>query len=170
MLSGKMLKALNYQINRELYSAYLYLSMASYFRDMNLNGFANWMEVQCQEEMSHAQKFYEFVDERGGKTTLDAIEAPPHSWNSPLHVFEETLKHEQHVTSLINDLVKLAIDENDYASNSFLQWFINEQVEEEASADDLVQQLKLVGDHGQGVFMLDRELGQRTFTSPTATE
>ncbi|MBN2383450.1 ferritin [bacterium] len=170
MLSKKMSKAMNHQVNRELYSAYLYLSMAAYFRSINLNGFANWMEIQCQEEMTHAQKFYQFIDERGEKVVLEAIEAPPHTWKTPLQVFEETFKHEQHVTSLINNLVKLAQTENDYASHSFLQWFVNEQVEEESTADDIVQQLKLVGNQGQGLFMLDRELGQRVFTMPSQSD
>jgi len=168
MLSEKMLNTMNHQINRELFSAYLYLSMAAYFRSINLKGFANWMEVQCQEEMTHAQKFYNFIDERGGKAIMGAIEAPANTWASPLAAFEETLKHEQLVTSLINNLVKLSLEENDFASHSFLQWFVNEQVEEESSADDIIQQLKLVGNQGQGLFMIDRELGLRVFTMPAA--
>ncbi|MBN2180501.1 MAG: ferritin [Sedimentisphaerales bacterium] len=166
MISKKMEKALNAQINAEMYSAYLYLSMESYFKSLNLNGFANWMRVQTQEEMMHAMKIYDFISERGGRILLKAIEGPQTKWDSPLAVFEAVSKHEQKVTSLINDLVDLAIKEKDHATNSFLQWFINEQVEEEASADEKVQQLKMMENAPGGMFMLDRELGQRVFTPP----
>ena len=121
MLKEKMLAAFNKQINAEMYSAYLYLSMEAYFQSINLTGFANWMRTQTQEEMMHAMKIYDFVFERGGKVTLEAIDKPPFSWDSPLAAFKEVLKHEQHVTSLINDLVDLAIKEKDHASNIFLQ-------------------------------------------------
>lgn len=168
MLSEKMEKALNYQINREMYSAYLYLSMGAYFNSINLSGFANWMEIQAMEEMTHAKKFFDFVNERGGRVVLDAIEAPPKEWESALQAFEQVYQHETHVTSLINDLVKLSNEENDYASHTFLQWFVNEQVEEEATADEIVQNLKLVGGQGHGIFMIDRELRSRVFTMPTA--
>ena len=168
MISKKMEKALNEQVNAELYSAYLYLSMESYFKSLNLNGFANWMMVQTQEEVSHAMKIYEFIDERGGRIALKAIEGPKTEWDSPLDVFKVVYEHEQKVTSLINDLVNLAIEEKDHATNSFLQWFVNEQVEEEASADQLVQQLKMMEKAPGGMFMLDRELGQRVFTPPAA--
>lgn len=169
MISKKMEEALNAQVNAELYSAYLYLSMESYFKSLNLNGFANWMRVQTQEEVSHAMKIYDFINERGGRAVLKAIDGPPTEWNSPLAVFEAAYAHEQKVTGLINDLVDLAIKEKDHATNSFLQWFVNEQVEEEASADDIVQQLKMMENAPGGMFMLDRELGQRVFTPP-ATE
>ncbi|UCF17885.1 MAG: ferritin [Phycisphaerales bacterium] len=168
MISKKIEKALNEQVNAELYSAYLYLSMESWFKSKNLKGFANWMRVQAQEEMSHAMKFYDFVDERGGRIVLKAVEGPPTEWDSPLAVFEAVYEHEQKVTGLINDLVDLAIKEKDHATNSFLQWFVNEQVEEEASADQVVQQLKMVERAPGGMFMLDRELGQRVFTPPAA--
>jgi ferritin len=168
MISDKMADALNEQVNAELYSAYLYLSMESYFKSQNLNGFANWMLVQTQEEISHAMKIYNFIDERGGRVLLKAIEGPPTEWDSALAVFKETYTHEQKVTSLINNLVDLAIKENDHATNSFLQWFVNEQVEEEASADEIVQQLKMMENAPGGMFMLDRELGQRVFTPPEA--
>jgi ferritin len=168
MISKKMEDALNGQVNAELYSAYLYLSMESYFKSKNMNGFANWMRVQTQEEMSHVMKIYEFIDERGGRIVLKAIEGPPTQWDSPLATFEAIYKHEQKVTGLINDLVDLAIAEKDHATNSFLQWFVNEQVEEESSADQVVQQLKMMQNAPGGIFMFDRELGQRVFTPPAA--
>ena len=170
MLSEKMREALNVQINKEIYSAYLYLSMATYFESVSLNGFANWQKVQAQEEMVHAMKFYGYINERGGKVDLQAIEAPPTTWESALAVAEHTLKHEQLVTSLINGLVKLAREENDYATESFLKWFIDEQVEEEASAGAVVEKIKLAGDKGGGIFMLDREMGARVFTPPASAE
>jgi ferritin len=143
--------------------------MEAYFKSQNLNGFANWMRVQTQEEITHAMKIYEFIDERGGRITLKAIDGPETKWDSPLAVFEAVYEHERKVTGLINNLVDLAIEEKDHATNSFLQWFVNEQVEEEASADKLVQQLKMMDKAPGGMFMLDRELGQRVFTPP-ATE
>ena len=169
MISEKMEEALNGQVNAELYSAYLYLSMESYFKSLNLNGSANWMRVQTQEEVAHATKIYDFINERGGRVILKAIEGPPTKWDSPLAVFEAVYVHEQKVTGLINDLVDLAIKEKDHATNTFLQWFVNEQVEEESSADEVVQQLKMMENAPGGMFMLDRELGQRIFTPP-ATE
>jgi len=168
MISKKMEKALNGQVNAELYSSYLYLSMESWFKTKNLNGFANWMRVQAQEEMSHAMKIYDFIDERGGRIVLKAIDGPPTEWGSPLAVFEDVYEHEQKVTGLINDLVDLSIKEKDHATNGFLQWFVSEQVEEEASADAAVQQLRMVESAPGGMFMLDRELGQRVFTPPAA--
>jgi len=168
MISKKMEKALNEQVNAELYSAYLYLSMEAYFKSLNLNGFANWMRVQTQEEIAHAMKIYGFIDERGGRITLKAIDGPQTKWDSPLATFKDVYKHEQKVTSLINNLVNLAIDEKDHATNTFLQWFVNEQVEEEASADQVVQQLKMMEKAPGGMFMLDRELAQRVFTPPAA--
>ncbi len=168
MLSKKMEKALNDQIQAEIYSAYLYLSMEAYFQSINLTGFASWMRVQYQEEMAHAMKFYGYINERGGRVILQAIESPPSDWESPLAVFEATLEHEQKVTARINDLVDVAIAERDHATNNFLQWFVAEQVEEEDSANGVVEQIKLLGDAQGGIFMLDRELGQRTFTPPGA--
>ena len=166
MLSEKMEKALNEQVNAEMYSSYLYLSMSAYFADKNLPGSASWMKIQALEEMYHAMKFYNFIDERTGRVKLAAIDAPPNEWGSPLEVFEAVLEHERHVTSLINKLVTLAIEEHDHATNNFLQWFVGEQVEEEATADGVLQTLKLAGDKGNGLFMVDRELGQRAFTIP----
>ena len=168
MISKKIEKALNEQVNAELYSAYLYLSMEAYFKSLNLNGFATWMRVQTQEEMMHAMKIYEFINGRGGRITLKAIEGPQTKWDSPLALFKDVYVHEQKVTSLINNLVNLAIEEKDHATNAFLQWFVNEQVEEEASADQVVQQLKMMEKAPGGMFMLDRELGLRVFTPPAA--
>lgn len=170
MISKKMQDALNEQINAELYSAYLYLAMESYFESLNLAGFANWMRIQTQEEALHAMKIYDFVNERGGKVTLKAIAQPPAKWASPLAVFEAVYKHEQKVTGLINELVNLAVKEKDHATNSFLQWFVNEQVEEESSANAMVQKVKMVNKTPGGIFMLDKELGQRVFTPPTDKE
>ncbi len=166
MLSEKMVKALNDQINAELYSSYLYLSMASYFAEVNLAGFRRWMECQAAEEMYHAMKMYNFVNERGGRVTMKQIDAPPVEWESPLAVLEATLAHEQMVTGRINDLVDLAIAEKDHATNNFLQWYVAEQVEEEASVDEIIQKLKLMGDAQGGLFMIDQEMGQRVFTIP----
>lgn len=168
MISRKMEQALNDQVNAELYSSYLYLSMNSYFESINLPGFANWMKVQAQEELVHAMKIYDFVNERNGRNLLKAIDKPPTEWKSPLNIFEEVLKHEQKVTALINNLVNLSTDEKDHATTSFLQWFINEQVEEEASADAVLQQLKLMENAPGGLFMLDNQLAQRVFTPPPA--
>ncbi|WP_028317794.1 ferritin-like domain-containing protein [Desulfobulbus elongatus] len=166
MLKKKMLKAFNDQINAEMYSSYLYLAMEAYFQSISLKGCANWMRTQAQEELMHAMKFYDFVIERGGKVTLEAIAKPETAWNTPLAVFEAVLKHEEHVTGLINDLVDLAISEKDHASNNFLQWFVSEQVEEEASASEIIEKLKLIKDNTSGLFMIDAELGTRVFTMP----
>jgi ferritin len=169
MISKKMEQALNEQINAELYSAYLYLSMAAYFESQDLPGFGNWMRVQTQEEMMHAMKIYDYVHERGGRVLLQAIAQPATEWDSPLAAFEVTYEHEQAVTGRINDLVDLAIKEKDHATNSFLQWFVTEQVEEEKSAHEMVQKLKLMADAPGGMYMLDCEMGKRVFT-PAASE
>ena len=166
MLSKKMEKAINQQINAEFYSSYLYLAMATYFESISLGGFSSWMRQQVQEELFHAMKMFDFVCERGGRVILEAIDKPPSKWKSPLDAFENVLSHEQKVTGLINDLVNLALDERDHASNIFLQWFVSEQVEEEATAGTLVDKLKLIGKDANGLFMLDTELGQRVFTLP----
>ncbi len=168
MLNKKIEKALNEQINAEFYSAYMYLSMAAYLESMNLSGFSNWMKVQFEEEQFHAMKFYDYVLERGGEIKLKAIDKPPHKWKDIIEVFEATLEHEREVTKMINDLVDLAISEKDHATVNFLQWFVDEQVEEEASVEELLSQLKLVEGKGSGLFMLDREAKQRTFTPPQA--
>jgi len=169
MLKKEIEGAFNDQINAETYSAYLYLAMAAYFDSLNLPGFSNWMKVQAQEELVHAMKFFGFVAERGGRVQLKPIEGPPASWESPLAAFEAAYKHELHITDRINKLVDLALKTSDHAANNLLQWFVAEQVEEEASADAVVQQLRLVKGEGQGLFMIDRELGQRVFVMPTAT-
>ena len=162
MLTDKMQKALNGQLNAELYSSYLYLSMNAYFKTVNLDGFANWMYYQAQEELEHSLKFYDFIIQRGGKVQLTQIEAPPTEWDGPLAVFEATLAHEQKVTGLINDLVEIALEEHDHATNIFLQWFVSEQVEEEESVGGVLEQLKLMGDAKGGLFMIDRELAKRS--------
>ncbi len=167
MLSKKMENALNEQINAELASAYLYLSMATWLEEKSLEGMANWMMIQFKEEQTHALKFYRYVVDRGGRVLLKPIEGPDTEWNNVLHVFEETLKHEQLVTSLINNLVNLAIEEKDHATNSMLQWFVDEQVEEEANAERIIQQLKMIGDHSHGLLMLDKELAERVFVDET---
>ncbi|MDH4138293.1 MAG: ferritin [Anaerolineae bacterium] len=161
MLSKTIQDAMNEQVKNELYSAYLYLSMSAYCEAANLPGFAHWMRVQAQEEVEHAMKFYHFVYERGGRVALQAIDQPPVEFQSPLHVFEQTLAHEQKVTTMIHDLYTLAVQEKDYASQAFLQWFVTEQVEEEASATQIVETLKRIGDKSHALIMLDKELGRR---------
>jgi ferritin len=161
MLKQKIQTAINKQINAELWSAYLYLAMSGYFESINLGGFAHWMRAQANEEISHGMKFFSYLVERGGRVALSAIAIPPASWKNPLHAFEETLKHEQKVTGMINDLMNLAITERDHATTSMLKWFVDEQVEEERSADEIKQQLVLIGANTGGLFMLNHELGER---------
>ncbi|UCH64149.1 MAG: ferritin [Fidelibacterota bacterium] len=161
MFSKKVQDAMNDQIQRELESAHIYLSMAAYFDSENLPGFAHWMNVQFHEEQAHAFKFYNFVNDRGGQVVLQAIGQPPVKFQSPLAVFEKALAHEEKITGHINDLYALATEENDFASQSLLQWFIDEQVEEEKNAGDIVDTLKKVGDNYQALLMIDRELSQR---------
>lgn len=161
MLKDKVQKALNDQINAELYSAYIYLSMAAHFAGQDLNGFASWMKHQAQEEVSHAMRIFNYVYDRGGQVSLKAIDGPPTEWDSPLAAFEAAYKHEQHVTKLIHELAALSDSENDYATRNMLDWFIDEQVEEEATADTIVQRLKLAGDNPGALLLLDRELGER---------
>lgn len=168
MISDRMQKALNDQVNAELWSSYLYLSMSSKFDEMGLGGFAAWMKTQAQEELFHAMKIYDYIIERGGRALMQPIDGVPTEWDSPLKIFEEVYAHEQKVTGLINNLVNMAIDEKDHATSNFLRWFVDEQVEEEASADELVNKLKLIGDGGNGLFMLDKDVGARPplFTFP----
>lgn len=170
MINEKMQNAINDQINAEIYSAYLYLSMSAYFEANALHGFANWMRVQYQEEIAHAMRLYNFINDRGGRVILKAIDAPQTDWNSVLEVFEQTLEHERHVSALIHGLVDLAMELNDHATNQMLQWFVEEQVEEESSAETLLDELRLVGDNKSGLFMLNRELAQRVYTPPPAEE
>lgn len=160
-LSKAMQDALNEQIREELASAYIYLSMAAYCESINLRGFAHWMQAQSNEEMAHAMKFYGYVHERGGRVVLEALEQPPVEFAGPVDVFEKTLGHEQYITSRIHKLYALASEENDYASLSILQWFVDEQVEEESNAGEILDILKMIGDKGQGLFMLDRQLAAR---------
>ena len=157
-----MLEALNKQINEELYSSYLYLSMSAWFDNIGLKGFANWMKVQSKEELEHAMKFYNYIISRGGKVCLHEIKAPPHEWQSPLHAFEETLKHEKHITECINKLVELAEEEKDRATFNMLQWFVDEQVEEEANDEEIIAKLKMI-EGSNGIFMLDNQLAQRKY-------
>jgi ferritin len=161
MLSKKVEKALNEQINAELYSAYLYLSMAAWFESQNLRGFAAWMKVQTREENTHAMKFFAFVHERRGTVGLTEIAAPAQEWKSPRAAFEAALKHERYITGRIDELVNLATAEKDHATAEFLQWFVKEQVEEEATADSIVQQLKMAENAPGALFMIDHVLGER---------
>lgn len=170
MLNKKVETALNEQVNAEIWSAYLYLSMSAYFEDQNLSGFANWMRVQWQEEISHALKIFDYINERGGRVMLKPIDAVKTDWSSPVEAFEETLEHERHVTRLIHNLVDIAIEEKDHATNNMLQWFVAEQVEEEDNAETLLEQLKMIGGKGHGMLMLDRELKSRTFVDETQEE
>lgn len=162
MLSAKMLKALNTHLNEELYSSYLYLSMAAYFEAKNLKGFANWMRIQSAEENMHGMKFFNYILQKGGKVTLMQINAPKVDWKNIPEVFADTLKHEQKITGLINKLVEAAIAEKDYATHTFLQWFVTEQVEEEANVEEIIQKIEMIGDNKSGLYMLDNELGSRT--------
>lgn len=161
MLSKAMQDAINGQIRDELYSAYLYLSMAAYFEASSLPGFAMWMRAQSQEEVAHAMKLFDFINERGGRVELQAIDQPTVSFESPLAVFQATYEHEQKVTALIHDLYEVAMAEKDYAAQVMLHWFIDEQVEEEDSVSQILDTLERIGDRDQGLMMLDRELGQR---------
>jgi ferritin len=161
MLNAKMLDALNKQINEELFSAYLYFAMAADFESKDLFGITQWLKVQAKEETNHALKIYGYINEQQGKAMLQAIPQPPAAWNTALAAFEAAYKHEQHITSCINALVKQARETEDYATEIFLQWFINEQVEEEANAATIVNKLKMIGESAQGLFMLDHELGKR---------
>ena len=161
MLNPKTQDALNKQVNAELHSSYLYLSMAAYFESENLGGMAQWMRVQAREELAHAMKLFNFINERNGRVTLTQVEAPKTEWESPLDVFRSAYDHECKITGLIHELVDLAASQKDHAANAFLQWFVTEQVEEEAAALEIVESLKLAGDHGAALLMLDRQLGQR---------
>ena len=161
MLSKTMEEALNRQVNRELYSSYLYLGMSAYFETVNLKGFAGWMKIQADEERSHAMKIYEYIIARQGKVVLDTIEAPKGKWTSAGKVFDEVYAHEQKVTGMIDTLVDLAIKEKDHATFELLQWFVKEQVEEEANAAMITEKIKTVGDVPGHLFYLDHELGKR---------
>lgn len=161
MLKQEMQDALNAQINEELNSAYLYSAMAAYFESINLSGFATWMHSQTQEEVIHTQKLYKYINERGGRVILEALDKPQTEWDSPLAAFEAAYAHEQHITGCIDKLVDKATELSDHATKGFLDWFVAEQVEEEDSADTIVQQLKMVKDSPHALFMFNRELGAR---------
>jgi len=167
MISQKLEAAINEQINKELFSEYYYLSMASYFNSVGLDGFENFFLIQVQEERFHAMKMYRFVNERGGRVILSQIDTPKTEFKSSLEVFQLAYEHEQFVTKLINDLMDLAISENDHAAKSFLNWFVDEQVEEEDSMESIVSKLKLIDGKGNGLLMLNKELAARTFNPAT---
>ncbi len=160
-LNAVLVNRINAQIKHELYSAYLYLSMSAYCETLNLGGFANWMRKQSAEEVEHAMKFFAYVNDRGGRVVLHAIEQPPVDFGTPLEVFQAVLEHEQKVTALIHELYALAVAEKDYAAQVMLHWFIDEQVEEEKNATDIVAQLEMIGGHANGLLMLDHQLGAR---------
>jgi ferritin len=165
-ISKSVEKILNEQINAEFWSAYFYLSMSNYFNANGMPGFANWMKVQFEEETFHAMKMLDYVNERGGRVILEPIAEVPAEWNGVLNVYEETLKHEEKVTALINECVNVAIEEKDHATVNFLQWFVDEQVEEEATVGEILDQLKMFEGKGHGLYMMDKEFKGRTFTAP----
>ena len=167
MITDKMAQALNDQVNREMYSAYLYMAMSAHCNERGLKGFANWFMVQYHEEMLHAMKIYEYIQRQGAEVTLAAIQQPPTTFESPLDMFTKTLEHEQFITRSINDLMELAIAEKDHASQIFLEWYVTEQVEEEENDNDIIAQLNFIQDNPQGLMMLDRELAGRMTNVPT---
>jgi ferritin len=170
MISKKMEKALIEQINKEMYSAYLYMAMSTHSAYIGLKGFANWFMVQYHEEMLHAMKLYEYINRQGGKAKIMTLKEPPSEFDSPLDMFEKTLAHEKFITKSINSLVDLAIAEKDHATHIFLQWYVTEQIEEEENDNDIIAQLKLVatgGEGNNGLFMIDKELAARLTTVPT---
>ena len=165
-MDKKMEKALGKQLNAELYSSYLYLAMAGYFHSVNLNGFASWMRVQAMEELTHARRFFAFLVDRQVRVVLSDIQAPPSDWKSPKAVFEEAYAHEKKVTAMINELVSLSWELKDFATQAFLQFFVNEQVEEESSIDAVLQSLNLVENQASGWFLIDKDLATRSFLAP----
>lgn len=167
MINETVSKVLLEQLNKEFYSAYLYLSMSSYFSDKGLLGFANWMRVQAQEEQIHAMLIYDYLIDRNERVILKPVEAPPNHWESPLNVMEESLKHEIHVTELINNIINVAEEVKDRATISYMYWFIDEQVEEEANAKNVIDVLKNIGEDKSALFLLDQELAKRTFSEPS---
>jgi ferritin len=164
MLSKKMAEAINKQIQEELFSSYLYLSMSAYFKNIGLDGFANWMNVQQKEERDHAMKFYNYLLSQGAEINLQQINEPDHKWKSPLDAFKATLKHEQHITKCINELVDLAEKEKDRATFNFMQWYIDEQVEEEENDRNIIDKLSLIKENSNGLFMLDKDMAARVYT------
>ncbi len=170
MIKTKIVAALNEQLNMEYHAAYSYLAMSAYFLTQNLNGFAHWMRVQAQEELTHGMKIYDFLDDREADIRFRAIDAPKQEWDSPLDVFEDTLAHERKVSQSIYHIAELALSERDHATHTFLQWFIAEQVEEEAAVKEVVDALKLVGLEGNGLFLLNRDLAQRQLNDVDITK
>ncbi|HPT40860.1 MAG TPA: ferritin [Candidatus Gastranaerophilaceae bacterium] len=166
MINKEVAKVLIEQVNKEFYSAYLYLSMSAHFSDIGLLGFANWMRVQAQEEQAHAMLIYDFLVDRGEKVILTAIDTPPNTWKTTLKVMEEVLKHEIYVTGLINNIVTVAEKHKDRATMSYMNWFVDEQVEEEANAQDIIAKLKLMGDDKSALYLLDKDLSTRVFVQP----
>jgi ferritin len=162
MFSPVVQDKMNQQIMHEMYSAYMYLSMSAHCESANLPGFARWLRMQADEEMEHAMKFYDFIHERNGKVVLFAIDQPPSEFGTPREIFEQVYAHEQKVTGLINSIYELSVKENDYPSQIFLHWFIEEQVEEESNSSQILETLKMIGDSANGLFMLDRQLGKRS--------
>ena len=160
-MDKNLLKEMNVQINKEMYSGYLYLAMAAHFEEQNLGGFAHWMVVQAEEELEHAMKFFDFLNEVGETVALDAIDKPDSKFGSPLKVFEQVLEHEQFVTGRFNLLYKLAVEANEFPTQIFLQWFVDEQVEEEKNATEILENLKLAGESGNALLMIDKTLGER---------
>lgn len=161
MIKPKVESALNDQMKKEFYSSYLYLAMAAHFYSLNFKGFAHWMNIQAQEEYGHAMRIFKHLTERGGKVILAQIDMPPSKWESPKKVFDDAYQHEQKVTQSISELLELAKAEKDHPAEIFLQWFVSEQVEEEASAQEIVQKLQLIGSEGGALFIMDSELGKR---------
>ncbi|HUT12171.1 MAG TPA: ferritin [Thermoguttaceae bacterium] len=170
MLNPKIAEAFNKQINAELYSAYLYVSMSAYFEARSLEGMANWMRIQAQEEVGHAMKFFNFLNDRDGRVILAAIDQPKTEWDSPAEAFQDAYQHEQKVTGLINGLSALATAEKDYASHNFLEWFVAEQVEEENAVRTILDQFKLAGSDGVGQLILDERLGKRPAAASAAPQ
>ena len=170
MIKKTVEKALNEQVTREIFSSLLYLSMAGYFTTQNLTGFANWMRIQAKEEMDHAMKLFNFVLDRGGETKIGKMDAPISRWKSALEAFEAAYKHEQYITENINNLADLAIKERDHATNNLIQWFIDEQVEEEAQVDEIVNKMKMMEGFKGGLIMMDADLEQRVYTPPATTQ
>jgi ferritin len=166
MLKEKLQKELNKQINKEIFSSYLYLSMAAYFETLSLKGFANWMYIQSQEELTHAMKIFSYVINKGGKVELGALEAPKKEWKNPLDAFEASYEHEKFITKSIDELVTAAIEEKDYATQRMLDWFVNEQVEEESNVTEIIEKIKLAGVQTAGLLFMDKALQSRSFTYP----
>jgi len=168
MISEKLLNALNDQVNYEFLSAHYYLALAAFCNDQDLDGFAHFFTVQAEEERFHAMKFFDFINEMDGRVTIKGIDEPKNEFKSMIDVFETALEHEQSVTKRIYNLMDMAMEEKEHATISLLKWFVDEQVEEEASMKNIIKKLKRLGEDSHGIFMLDAELAQRTFTPPVA--